>query len=135
MSKAITRLNPAGMLKSPAFSQAIKVKGNGSTIYVGGQNAVNEKNEVIGKGDVKKQTEQVLKNITVALKAGGADWENVIKLSIYIVQGQNAKDMYEYYQKFLGENPNPPIVTVVFVAALGNPDILLEIDAVAFVEE
>lgn len=129
MSK-IQRVNPDGMMKSPAFSQAIVTEGSGKTIYIGGQNAVNEKNELVGKGDLAAQTEQIMKNVQTTLEACGATWENVVKLTIYIVQGQDIRAGFSASQKYL---KTAPTVSVLFVAGLGNPDYLVEIDAVAFV--
>jgi enamine deaminase RidA (YjgF/YER057c/UK114 family) len=42
------------------------------TVYVGGQDAVDTSGKIIGKGDIKAQTEQILQNIQAALAAGGA---------------------------------------------------------------
>jgi enamine deaminase RidA (YjgF/YER057c/UK114 family) len=61
-------INPEGLFKSPAFSQIVTTQGNGMTIYVGGQNAVNEEHEIIGKNDLALQTEQVMKNLIIALR-------------------------------------------------------------------
>ncbi|GAB3907968.1 RidA family protein [Larkinella knui] len=129
MSK-IQRVNPAGMMKSPAFSQAIITEGSGKTVYIGGQNAVNENNELIGKGDLASQTEQTMKNLQTALEACGATFENVVKLTIYLVQGQDVMTGFKASQHYLTAAPT---VSVLFVAGLGNPDYLVEIDAVAFV--
>ncbi len=134
MKTNIQRINPDGLLKNSAFSQIITTQGNGKTIYIGGQNAVNENREIIGKGDIKSQTEQVMKNIQTALSACNATFDDVIKLNINIVQGQNAYDAFITSQKFMN-SANPPAITVLFVSGLMNPDFLLEIEATAFVGE
>ena len=126
------RINPNGLIKNPAFSQIIITEGQGKTIYVGGQNAVNEKGEIVGKEDILVQTEQVMKNLGIALKSCGADFTNLVKLNIHIVHGQNAYGAFQISQKFLGQNGAPPVITVLYVAGLINPDFLLEIDAIAF---
>ncbi len=125
-------INPDGLIKNPAFSQIITTEGNGKTIYIGGQNAVNEKREIVGKGDILKQTEQVMKNLEIALQSCGANFENLVKLNIHIVQGQNAYGAFQVSQKYLGQNSKPPVITVLYVTGLINPDFLLEIDAIAF---
>jgi enamine deaminase RidA (YjgF/YER057c/UK114 family) len=76
-------------MKNPAFSQIVTTQGNGKTIYIGGQNAVNQNRAIVGKGDIQVQIEQVIHNIHVAPKNCGATFENLVKLSIHIVQGQN----------------------------------------------
>ncbi|MEM6525076.1 MAG: RidA family protein [Bacteroidota bacterium] len=125
-------INPDGLFKSPAFSQIVTVQGAGKTIYVGGQNAVDKNAEFVGKNDITAQTEQVMKNLEIALKSCGADFKDLVKLNIYLLQGQNLRKAFEVSQKFLKEISEPPIVTVLFVAGLVNPDYLIEIDATAF---
>ena len=126
-------INPEGLFKSPAFSQVVTTQGSGKTIYVGGQNAVNEKAEVVGKGDLAKQTEQVMQNLTIALESCGASFANLVKLNIHLLQGQDARIGFAVSQKFLGKIPNQPIITVLFVAGFVHPEFLVEIDAIAFI--
>lgn len=135
MENKIEHINPNGLIKNPAFSQIITTEGNGQTIYIGGQNAVNGNGEIVGKNDILQQTEQVMKNLEIALKSCGVNFESLVKLNIHIVQGQNAYGAFQVSQKFLGQNPNPPIITVLYVAGLINPEFLLEIDAIAFKPE
>lgn len=134
MSNRIEFLNPDELLKNPAFSQVAITKGSGDTIYIGGQNAITKDHEIIGKGDITLQTEYVLKNIEIALKASGARLDDLFKLTIYIVHGQDVQKGFEGAQSFLKKLKNPPVITGVIVAGLANPDYLVEIEAVAFKE-
>lgn len=128
-------INPNGLFKNPAFSQIITTKGTGKTIYIGGQNAVDENAQLVGKNDIAVQTEQVMKNLATALKSCNADLKDLVKLTIYLVQGQDLSKGFEVSQKFLKEVSKPPIVTVLYIAGLVNPDYLIEIDAIAFIPE
>jgi enamine deaminase RidA (YjgF/YER057c/UK114 family) len=130
---SMQHLNPEGLHKNPAYSQAIVVSGAAKTVYVGGQNAVDASGAVVGKGDLKAQTEQVFKNLQTALEAGGAKLENVVKWNIYIVEGQPIEQGLEVFQRVWGKRQNPPVITTVYVSKLANPDFLVEIDAVAVV--
>ncbi|RPD42793.1 RidA family protein [Chitinophaga barathri] len=132
MTNAIQHINPGGMLQSPAFSQVIVTEGSGKTIYIGGQNAVNAKGETVGKGDIKTQTEQVMKNILTALAAADVTLDQVVKLTICLVQGNDPAEAFAAAQPFMSKAAAPPVITVILVAALGHPDHLLEIDAIAF---
>ncbi|GAA5225201.1 RidA family protein [Membranihabitans marinus] len=76
-----------------------------------------------------------MKNLKIALNASGVNFENLVKLNIHIVQRQNAYGAFQVLQKFLGQNINPPVIKVLYVAGLTNPEILLEIDAIAFKPE
>ena len=66
MSKHIEFINPEELLKNPAFSQIAITKGHGNTIYIGGQNAITKNLEIIGKGDIKLQTEYILEILKYA---------------------------------------------------------------------
>ena len=128
-------LNPDGMHKNPAYSQAVVVSGAAKTVYVGGQNAVDASGTIIGKGDLKAQTEQVFKNLQLALEASGAQLENIVKWNVYVVQGQPMQQGFEVFQRVWGKRPNPPVITGFYVAQLAHPDFLVEVDAVAVVPE
>lgn len=135
MNAAIDFINPDGLLKNPAFTQVAITKGNGNTIYIGGQNAITKDLEIIGKGDIALQTAHVLKNIETALISCGATLDDLFKLTIYIVQGQDVRKGFAGAQDFLKKLSHPPIITGIIVAGLANPDYLVEIEAVAFKSE
>jgi enamine deaminase RidA (YjgF/YER057c/UK114 family) len=135
MQGKVQHLNPAGLHKNPAYTQAVVVSGNTTTIYVGGQNAVDASGNIVGKGDIKAQTEKALLNLETALAAGGASLEHVVKWNVYILHGQSARAGFEAFQKVWGQRPNPPIISGVFVPALANPDFLVEIEAVAVIPQ
>ena len=128
-------INPEGLPNNPAFTNVVTVTGPVKTIYIGGQDAVDASGAIVGKGDLKAQTEQILKNIQAALAAGGAQPEHVVKWNIYVRQGQSVQEGYAAFQNVWGNPPNPPVITVVFVESLGHPDFLAEIDAIAVVPE
>ena len=128
-------INPDGLSKNPAFTNVIVVTGSVKTVYIGGQNALDASGTIIGKGDIKAQTVQVLKNIQAALSASGAQPEHVIKWTLYVVQGQPLQAGFEAFQQFWGRRPNPPAITMAFVAGLANPDFLVEMEAIAVVPE
>jgi len=91
----------------------VTVTGPATTIYVGGQNAVASSGEVVGKGDIGAQTEQIFRNLEAALAAAGAELRHVVKRNILVVEGQ----------------PVGPAV----VSAPAQPDFLAELEAVAVV--
>lgn len=135
MSHHIEFKNPDQLLKNPAFSQVAITKGAGQTIYIGGQNAITSQLEIIGKGDIKRQTEYTLQNVETAIRAAGAKLDDLVKLTIYIVQGQDVRKGFEGAQGFIQKLKSPPVISGVIVAGLANPDYLVEIEAVAFKAE
>ncbi len=131
----IEHINPPNMVRPRGYSHAISVSGKHRTVYIGGQNAINEKGELIGRGNLGEQTEQVLTNIGKILGSVGAKLENIVKFNIHILQGQNPQEGFMAFQKMWDMEQNYPTITVVFVAGLGNPDWLIEIDAIAIIPE
>ncbi|MGD8968621.1 MAG: RidA family protein [Anaerolineae bacterium] len=132
---SIEYLSPDGLHENPAFSQVVVTQGKVLTVYVGGQNAVNSSGEIVGEGDIGQQAEQVFKNLEIALSAAGARLENIIKWNVYVVHGQPPQPAFEVFRRVWGNRSNPPLVTVLFVAGLANPDFLLEIEAIAVVPD
>jgi enamine deaminase RidA (YjgF/YER057c/UK114 family) len=129
----IKYINPASMVKPRGYSHAVSVAGNCRTIYIGGQNALDENGILVGKNNLKQQTEHVLSNIEKIVKDAGSKLEHIVKFTIHLLHGQNPQDGFRAFQERWKDTTNFPTVTVVFVAGLGNPDWLVEIDAIAVV--
>src|ERR1051326_1635321 len=110
----VQHINPEDLSKNPAFTNVIVVTGQVKTVYIGGQDALDASGTIVGKGDLKQQAEQVVKNLQAALRAGGAELEHIIKWNVYIVQGQPLRAAVEVFQRAWGQRPNPPAITVVF---------------------
>jgi enamine deaminase RidA (YjgF/YER057c/UK114 family) len=133
-SGRVELLAPDGLVKSPAFSHVAVVSGAVRTIYVGGQDALTADGEIVGKGDIGAQTRQILANIETALAAAGAGLEHVIKWTVFVVEGQPVTPAFEAFQRaWGGRSTPPPLITAAFVASLGHPDWLAEMDAIAVV--
>ncbi len=81
----IKHINTNDMVRPRGYSHAVYVSGNRQTIYIGGQNAVDENGNIVGKGDLKKQVEQILSNIEKISKNAGAELESIVKFNIYIL--------------------------------------------------
>ena len=128
---AIEYVNPPTMYRSPVFSQGIILPANARILLIGGQNSVNEKGEVVFKGDVVKQTEQALANMQKVLAAAGASVENLVKTTIIMQQDIDLRAAFGAWMAVWGNRPNPPTVTGIRVPGLANPDFLIEIEAQA----
>ena len=127
-------LAPDGLVKSPAFSHVAVVTGPVRTIYIGGQDAVGADGEIVGKGDLSAQTTQILTNIQTALAAAGAGLEHIIKWNVFLVEGQPIEAGFAAFQRFWGDRSTPPpLITTAIVKSLGQPDWLVEMDAIAVV--
>ena len=120
------------LLRSECDCEEHRTAGAGTrTVLIGGQNAVNAKGEIVGKGDFARQTEQALKNLVTCLDAVGADVSDLIQVKIYIKAGEDLRAGFGEWMKVWGQRSNPPLVTGLFVSALANPDYLIEIEGTA----
>lgn len=120
-----------GVAPTPKFfSQGIRV---GDTIYLSGQVGMDRDGNVVGKGDMAAQTRQTIENIRLLLAAEGANLDDVVKVTMYVTdmsQADAARAVREeYFTTF------PPASTGVEVKGLADPDLLIEIDAIAVVGE
>jgi 2-iminobutanoate/2-iminopropanoate deaminase len=127
----ITHLNPSSLHTNPAFSQGVLVRGGHDTLYVGGQNGADVSGAIV-EGGLGPQTEQALKNVLAVLAEAGADQTNVVRLAIYLAEGQDVNAGYAASAKVWG--PHPTAITVLSVAQFARPDVLVEIEAIAVVD-
>ena len=112
--------------KPVGFSPAARV---GNQIFVAGQVATDESGELVGIGDAKAQSEQCFKNVEAALTAAGANWDDVTKITCFLV---NADDYAAYAEVRNGIFPeNGPASSTVIVTALVRPEMLVEVEAFA----
>ena len=130
---SVQYLNPETLPRNPAFTQVVVATGPVKTVYIGMQNAVDAARNIVGKGDIAAQTEQVLKNVQACLEAAGARPEHLVHWNIYIAQGQPIQSAFEVGMRWWGRRPNPPANSVIFVPAFTPPDFLIGIDAIAVV--
>lgn len=126
-------LNPPALNPTNGFTHVVTATG-GTAIYVSGQVSVNEKAEVVGKGDFRAQVERTFENLTTALAAAGATFRDVVKITYFVVdlKPEHVPVVREVRRKHLDPD-HPPASSLVGVAALVVPDWLIEIEVVAVV--
>jgi enamine deaminase RidA (YjgF/YER057c/UK114 family) len=127
----VRHINPEGLHRSPAFSQAVVVEQPAKTIYIGGQNGVDADGKVVGP-TVGEQARQALRNLATILESEGASLANIVHWSIAVVDDQKFDEGVAAFQQVWNPADPPPAITVHVVAGLG-PRFLVEIDAVAVV--
>ncbi len=128
---SITLLSPEGLVASPAFSHVAIVPADADTIYVGGQNAVDEKGAIVGGDDAAAQTRKVMANVITALEAAGASLDDVVSMTVLMVEGIDLQASYAAAAETLAGLGTPPLVTAALVSALGVPGALVEVSAIA----
>jgi enamine deaminase RidA (YjgF/YER057c/UK114 family) len=122
-------INPEGLHRSPAFSQAVVVEQPAKTIYIGGQNGVDAEGKVVGP-TVGEQASHVFRNLATILESEGASLANIVHWTIAVVDGHSFDEGVAAFQQAWNRADPPPAITVHVVAGLA-PDVLVEIDAVA----
>jgi enamine deaminase RidA (YjgF/YER057c/UK114 family) len=128
-------LNPPGLSPTNGWTHVVTLSG-GKTIHVSGQVSVDERGHVVGKGDLKVQTEQTFANIAVALKAAGASFRDVIKMNLYVVG--LTPELVPLLREVRARHINcesPPASTLVGVTGLVGADWLIEIEVIAVVAD
>lgn len=128
-------INPPELNPTNGFTHVVTATA-GKTIYVSGQVSVNEKAEVIGKGDLRAQVEHVFANLKIALAAAGATFHDVVKITYFVVdlKPEHVAHVREVRRKYLNME-KPPASTLVGISALVVPEWLIEIELVAVVAE
>ena len=127
-------VNPEGLPQPEGYAQ-IGVATGTRMIYISGQVARDADDNPVGPGDLTAQVEQALTNVVTAVVAVGGTFADVAKLTIYVVDWTPDKIEAVYagaarVAANLGIDPIRP-ATLVGVAALAEPDLLVEIEAVA----
>ena len=129
-------VNPNGIRKPTTYFQASVASGT-RFICLAGQVAVDEQGGLVGPGDLAAQTEQAYRNVHLALKALGASFADVAKLTVYAVDlsPDKMEPMLSGAMRAaqeLGFDYRRP-VTLIGVTALAGPDYLVEVEALAIV--
>jgi enamine deaminase RidA (YjgF/YER057c/UK114 family) len=124
----VTLINPAGLVEPQGYTHVAVAQGS-RMIFLAGQVGQDAEGKVAG--DLAGQTEQALRNVGTALAAAGATFADVAKTTIYVVDWHPEKmaDLFTGLQRSGAGSPGP--TTLIGVAALASPDLLVEFDVTA----
>jgi enamine deaminase RidA (YjgF/YER057c/UK114 family) len=133
----ITLLNPDGLPKPEPYRQVAVARGS-RLVFLAGQVARTAEGEPVGTGDLAAQVEQAYLNVGTAMAAVGGSFDDVAKLTLYVVDWSEDKlsalgEGVGRAAARLGVDPVKPI-TLIPVAALAEADLLVEVDATAVLE-
>jgi 2-iminobutanoate/2-iminopropanoate deaminase len=130
---AIKKLNPPEMSPHLSPFSHIVCHEKSGLAFLSGQTAVDPAGTLIGEGDAAKQTEQVFKNIGLALENLGEDWSSVISLTTYLTSYDHMPAFRETRTRLFDSyfpDGEYPAHTLLLVAGLGSREHLIEIEAV-----
>jgi len=132
-AQEVPHANPPASASPPAYRQVVTAK-PGTIVFVAGQVAQNDKGELVGKGNLKAQADQVWENVRRALAAGGATFKDVVKTTTYVVNYQPAMRDELRAARLRAMGPaNPPAATLVGVQSLAQDDWLIEVEVTAVI--
>lgn len=131
---SLEHINPDTLFPAVGFSQVVKARGR-TTVYCSGQVAFDRDRNVVGKGDLAAQAHQALRNVNLALEAAGAGLADVAMLRIYIVDldDDRLRIFAPVYVEYVGEPA--PASTLIGVKALAAPELLIEVEAIAVLDD
>jgi 2-iminobutanoate/2-iminopropanoate deaminase len=129
--RMVTFKNPAGLSAPKGYSHSAVIDmGKSKMIILSGQVALNQNGDLIGKGNIVKQTEQVFANIKRIIEDAGGNMNNVVKLTYYLKDVSKIQQVRDVRDKYINTK-TPPASTLVEVSNLFRDDILIEIEATA----
>ena len=117
---------PAGIM-----SQGVAVPA-GRMVFASGQVARGVDGQLVGRGDIRAQTRKTLENLQSVLAEGGATMDDVVKVTVFVTNlAEHFSDIHEVRSEFF--KSDYPASTLVEVCRLVDPDMLIEIEAIAVV--
>lgn len=128
---ALERMNPSGVAQpSGPFVNVVRA---GTLVFVSGHVAVGSEGQVVGVDDPEAQAVQVLESLGASLRAAGAGFADVAKVTVYLTDMAHREAVARVRERYFGDAK--PASTLVEVSALVHPDLLLEIEAIAVLPE
>ena len=131
----LERLTPAGLFKPAAYTQVVVARGR-RTVFLAGQVSIDAEGKLVAPGDFSGQVRQVFANLLTALQGAGATPADVAKITIYIVGYRpEMRALLGKARSAVFGSATLPASTLVGVQALAEPGFLVEIEAIAVLDE
>jgi reactive intermediate/imine deaminase len=123
------QVNPWHWQDAAGFSQAWRVDGADSIVFVSGQAAIAADGQLVGEEDFEAQVRQVFENLRTVAEEAGAGLEAIVKLTVYLTDMRRLRD----YTRIKGDffTGQQPASTAIGVTALARPEMMVEVEALA----
>ena len=128
---SVERYTGKGVFDPPAYSQGIKVTGAQTILFIAGQVAYDDKGNPAHRGDFAGQARAVFQALKAQVEAGGGTLANVVKINTYLTDIRHRAELVPIREEFFGKKTLAS--TLVAVAALAQPEYLIEVEAVAVI--
>jgi 2-iminobutanoate/2-iminopropanoate deaminase len=120
-------LNPPSVPRSPFYAQGVAVGASERTVYVSGQVGIDP--DGVPEQGIEAQTRRAVQNVHAVLAEAGLGPESIASQRVYLTSAESVPGFIEAAAAFVGSDP--PATTMLVVAALADPALLVEIEAVA----
>ena len=128
---ALERMNPSELAApSGPFVNTVRA---GKLLFISGQVAYGPDGEIVGVGDPEAQAVQVMENVGASLRAAGASFADVTKVTVFLTDMAHRAAVARVRERYFADAA--PASTLVQVSALVHPDLLLEIEAIAILPD
>ena len=134
MTKEI--FSPATLSPPVGYSHVAKVS-KGTLVYLAGQVASDASGKLVGEGNFEAQVEQVFANLKLGLEAAGATMADIVKMNVYLVAEVDQAEVPKFRavrDRYVNV-AKPPASTLVVVTRLARPGWLVEIEAIAAIDD
>ena len=126
-------IDPGTLHRPFGYTHVVEVTA-GRPAYISGQVALDRDGELVGPGDIRAQARQVLENLRAALQTVGASFDQVVKLNAYLLDITQLPAIREIRDQYV-DTARPPASTAVEVRRLAVDGLLIEVEAVAVLED
>ena len=123
------QINPWTWQDAAGFSQAWRVEGAGSILFISGQAPIAGDGQLVGEDDFESQVSQVFENLRAVLAEAGMGLDAIMKLTVYLTDMGKLRDYTRIKADFF--SGKQPASTAVGVTALARPEMLVEVEAIA----
>ena len=122
-------VNPPELHPAPGFSHVAIARGS-RVVHFAGQVALDPQFGVVGGDDLAEQTRAAMRNVEVALRAGGVEWDQIVRRTIYTLRPTEYETITAAIDEVTGGAAHPA-QTIVGVTGLAVPGLLIEIECTA----
>lgn len=123
------QINPWKWQDAAGFSQAWRIGGVDTILFISGQAPISADGQLVGEGDFETQVRQVFANLQTVLEGAGMGFDAIVKLTVYLTEMGRLRDYTRIKGEFL-TGPQPAS-TAVGVNALARPEMMVEVEAIA----
>lgn len=131
MTAKIEKVAAKSVFDPPTYSQAIKVSGAQTILFISGQVDYDDKGQPGHPGDFAAQARATFSALKAQVEAGGGTLANIVKLTTFLVDIRHRAELAAIREEFFGKRA--PASTLVGVTALAMPGWLIEVEAIAVI--